>query len=228
MKSRFLTILLLLTTFTAFCAPAIYSGESLVSEIFMKRHSGKSYDPTRNLSQDQLRALVDAARWAPSSHNDQPWNFIFCDREATPEAFNMALSSLKGTQQLWAKNAQIIVIIAARSKTLYKDKPNDWAEYDTGAAALSMALQAADLGLMAHQIGGFDDEIIEQAFTFPANVKPVTLMIIGYETSDQDQDPGAKPRERRSSSENFFLGEWGKPLLTNQKDIETINKTNVY
>lgn len=206
MKLRFLTVFLILITVS------LYSGESLVSDIFIKRHSGKSYDAERALSQEQLRALVDSARWAPSSHNDQPWNFIFCDREKTPEAFNIALSSLKGTQQEWAKNAPLIVIIAARSKTLYKDKPNEWAEYDTGAAAVSMALQAADLGLMAHQIGGFDDEIIEQAFPFPVNVKPVTLMIIGYEGSEKD--PEAKPRERRPSTQNFFLGEWGTPLLS--------------
>lgn len=203
MKS--LVLILFIFVFTSLHAA------SPVSEIFIKRHSGKSYDPARPIAEDQLRALVDAARWAPSSHNDQPWNFIFCDREKTPEAYQTALSSLKGTQQLWVKNAPLIVIIAARTQTLYKNKPNEWAQYDTGAAAVSMALQAADLGLMAHQIGGFDDELIKQAFPFPDNVTPVTLMVLGYEASESD--PQAKPRERRPSSQNFFLGEWGKPLF---------------
>src|SRR5262249_16766267 len=154
------------------------SEEAHVSPIFMKRHSGKSYDASKKVSQDQIQALMEAARWAPSSHNDQPWNFIFCDRDLTPEAYAKVLSSFKDTVQQWAKKAPLFVIVTTRLQLLYKDKPNEWADYDAGAAGISMALQAADLGLMAHQIGGFDKAKVRLDFQLPENIKPLAIMVI--------------------------------------------------
>jgi len=188
---------------------AIIADDSLVSPIFLKRHSGKYYDTSRTITKDQVQALIEAARWAPSSHNDQPWNFIICDRIQTPEAFDKALNTIKTTNQKWAKYAALLVIVVARTSLLYKGKPNEYAEYDTGSAAISMALQAADLGLMAHQLGGFDKEKIVEVFQLPENFKPMTIMAIGYESSQPDNEP--KPRERRPIGENFFMGEWGSP-----------------
>lgn len=177
-----------------------------VSDIFIKRHSGKSYDSSRTVSMDQITTLIEAARWAPSSHNDQPWNFIICERTLTPEAYQKAFSSLKPeTQQKWAANAPLLIIVVARSQELYKTKFNPWHEYDTGAAAVSMALQAADLGLMAHQIGGFNKEIILKEFSLPENCNPLTIMVVGYELPEEN----TPSRERRASGTNFFLGEWG-------------------
>jgi nitroreductase len=200
-------ILLLILTIVC-CTEGLSGGESLVAPIFLNRHSGTAYDPAREVSQEQLRALVEAARWAPSSHNDQPWNFIICDRTHTLEMYEKVLSTLKGHQQPWVQKASLLVVVTARSHLIYKNKFNEWAEYDTGAAAISMALEAADLGLMAHQIGGFDKEQICEIFQLPDNVKPMTIMAIGYEA-----EPDALPRERSPVAERFFLGEWGKPLF---------------
>lgn len=203
MRHYTLIVIIILSSFTA----SLCSEEAAVSPIFIKRHSGKSYDPSRNVTDDQLSALIEAARWAPSSHNDQPWNFIICDRTKTPEAYRKAFISFKESQQQWVQNAPLLVIVVTRTNLIYKNKPNEWAEYDTGAAAISMALQASDLGLMAHQVGGFDEHIIQQEFHLPENCIPMTIMVIGYESSEPD--PKAKPRDRRSIGENFFLGEWG-------------------
>ena len=183
--------------------------ETLVSPIFLKRHSGKFYDTSRQVSNEQIRAMIESARWAPSSHNDQPWNFIICDRIQTPEAFAKALDTIKATNQKWAKDAALLIVVVARTKLLYKGKPNEYAEYDTGSAAISMALQAADLGLMAHQLGGIDKEKIVEVFQLPENCVPMTIMAIGYETDELETSP--KPRDRRPSEENFFMGRWGQP-----------------
>lgn len=180
--------------------------KELVSDIFIKRHSGKSYDPERTVSMDCIHAMIEAARWAPSSHNDQPWNFIICERSLTPESYQKVFSSLKPeTQQKWAINAPLLIVVISRSKELYKGKINSWHEFDTGAAAISMALQASDLGLMAHQIGGFNKEIIRNEFQIPEDCHPLTIMVVGYELIEQTPIE----RERRPIGANFFLGEWG-------------------
>lgn len=199
-------ILLVLISFISF--NIINANETFVSEIFLKRHSGKSYDGSRQVTLEQIDGLIEAARWAPSSHNDQPWNFIICEKSLTPEAYAKAFSSLKAaTQQKWAVNAPLLIIIVARTKELYDGKLNYWNEFDTGSAAVSMALQAADLGLMAHQVGGFNKEMIRKEFQLPEDCKPMTIMIVGYEMAEENP----APRERRPVGSNFFLGEWGVP-----------------
>lgn len=185
-----------------------YDNAPYLSEIFIKRHSGDNYDPIPGLDEDQMRSLIQAARLTPSSYNDQPWNFIFCDREKSPEAYSKALSSLQGND--WAGNAPLLVIVVIRTKFLKNGKNNIWAEYDTGAAALSMSLQAADMGLMAHQIGGFDKDAIREQFQLPENCKPLAIIAIGYEDANQSE---TKPRSRRPVEDNFFQGQWGTSYL---------------
>lgn len=199
----------------AFGIPLVQAApENLVSEIFMKRHSGNYFDAGAYPSGETIEALIEAARWAPSSFNDQPWNFIICDKASTPEAYEKALSTIIPSQQAWAKNAPILVIVVARTKFLYNGKANEWAHYDTGAAALNMALQASDLDLMAHTIGGYDKQKIIAAFGLPENFVPQSIIAIGYESNEPQPQP--KPRVRREIKENFFLGEWGRgwELLT--------------
>lgn len=185
--------------------------DSSAAEIFLKRHSGKKYDASRSLTQEQLHCLVEATRWTPSAYNDQPWSFIFCDRDRTPEAYAAILSNLQKSQKPWVADVPLFVIVTTRSQTLKKNKFNLWAEYDTGAAAMSFALQAAELGLMAHQMGGFELETIVQDFHLPTDVKPITVIAIGYES--KEPDPAAQPRERYPDTQNFFLGSWGEPLF---------------
>ena len=147
-KTIFIFILFILLF--SFITPVFSAPE----EIFLKRHSGKTFDPTQAVSQEQIVDLSEAAKWAPSSRNDQPWNFIFCDKYTTPEAYLKVLDSLNTSNQKWAQEAPLLVVIVARTKETHKGKQNEWADYDTGAAAISMALQASEMGLMAHQIGG--------------------------------------------------------------------------
>lgn len=205
MKKSILIIALVICLFTQI--GYLFSAETAVSEIFLKRHSGKNFDPFKEVSFDQIHTLVEATRWTPSSYNDQPWSFIICDRNTTPTQYETAMSSLYGDQDSWARNAPLLIIVTARTKFEYNNKPNDWAEYDTGAAAMSLSLQATELGLMAHQIGGFDRDVIQEEFKLPEDQIPLTLIAVGYESSEPD--PDESPRERKELSENFFLGGWG-------------------
>lgn len=205
-KNSVLLLVLFISIFSLFLPT--YSQQGAPMDIFIKRHSGKAFDPILNLNLDQYRALIEASRWAPSSHNDQPWNFIFCDRDLTPESYFKVFNCLKETQQQWIQNVPVLAIVVARTKEIYKGKFNEWADYDVGAAAISMSLQAADLGLMAHQIGGFDKAKISQEFQLPEDHKILTIIAIGYEAAEGE--PDAQPRTRRPIHENFFLGEWGQ------------------
>lgn len=209
--NTFINKLIIIFTLCFYAGNALYAADSssLVSEIFLKRHSGKLYDPNKTVSTDELLALIEAARWSPSSYNDQPWNFIICNKNSSPEAYLTTLESLQSNKS-WAENAPILMVVVVRTKGLYKGKPNEWADYDTGASAMSLSLQAADLGLMVHQIGGFDKKQIAEYFQIPADFKPVTVLVVGYES--EEPDPDAKPRERRPIGENFFDGEWGRPF----------------
>lgn len=202
----FLFLLILIITYIS---PAF--GEGIApAEIFLNRHSFRAYDPSRPVTKEHVSALIEAAKWAPSSHNEQPWNFIFCDKFSNPEAYLKALSSLKGGQQEWVQNAPLLVVVIASTKDSYKGNHNEWADYDTGAAAISMALQASEMGLMAHQVGGFDQEIIKESFQLPEDHQPRTIMVLGFEP--EEGDPTAKTRTRKPVNENFFSGEWGKGI----------------
>lgn len=184
---------------------SLYGDSKLLSEIFINRHSGKNFE-IEPISEEQIKALVQSARWSPSCYNDQPWNFIFCDRFTSPEAYVKVLDSIYG--QDWIENVPLFVIAVVRSDFTYNGKFNEWAEYDTGAAALAMSLQAVDMGLMAHQIGGFDGDLVQQAFQIPEGFYPLTIIAIGHEEQTTSLDENQ--RKRRPEQENFFSGEWGQ------------------
>lgn len=182
-----------------------YGNSELLPEIFIKRHSGTNFE-SDPVNDEQVEVLVQAARWSPSSYNDQPWNFIFCDKYKEPENYSKVIDSIYG--QEWVENAPLLVIVFARKHFLYNGEANLWAEYDTGAAALSMSLAASEIGLMAHQIGGFDPEQILEDFNIPKGFVPLAIIAIGYES----EVIAKTPRGRRPVGDNFFNGKWGESL----------------
>jgi nitroreductase len=177
-----------------------------MSQLLSRRYSGYSYDNSRLITHEQLQAIVEAGRLAPSSYNEQPWNFIICDRNTNPKAYEKALSALVEFNQGWAKKAPVLIISVAASKSSHKDELNRWSQYDTGAAAFGMMLQAASLGLMAHQMGGFDEAKMRQVFSIPKDFVPMSVMAIGYQSADEVRPE----RKRKPLTENFFMGSWGK------------------
>lgn len=178
--------------------------------LFTQRHSGRDYDATRSISSDQIRLLAEAARSAPSSYNEQPWSFIICNRATDPKAYFKALECLVEFNQNWAKNAPVLIIICANRQSTKTKQTNSWGIYDTGAAAICMALEAAAMGLMAHQMGGFDEVKIQREFNIPPEYRPMAVMAIGYESAQAAIS--VPPKDRRPLQENFFVGTWGKGL----------------
>jgi nitroreductase len=183
-----------------------HGAESTLMPLLQKRHSGYAYDASKPLSKDQMQKLMLAAQTAPSCYNDQPWHFIFGDRNLNPEAYNKILNSLVEFNQGWAKNAPLLVVVTADTKFQENDKDNRWGSYDAGAAAFAMMLEATDMGLMAHQMGGFDEKKLQTDLNIPERYIPMAVMAIGFEA----QGEAPKPKERKPLKENFFMGSWGK------------------
>jgi nitroreductase len=132
--------------------------ETEVDAIFTDRWSPRSFldEP---LTDDQVATLFEAARWAPSCYNDQPWHFRYARSSADRELFAEALLA---KNQLWASRAPLLIFVLARRHFGHSSKPNRHGAFDAGAAWMSLALQARRLGLYAHAMAGFD---IEKAYT---------------------------------------------------------------
>lgn len=178
---------------------------SAMSQILSSRYSGYQYDEAQPVTPQQVKKLLEAARLAPSSYNEQPWHFIVCDRHTDPEAFEKALHTLVPSNQRWAKEASLLMICVTASHFSYNGKLNRWGHYDTGAAVLSLTLKATSMGLMTHQIGGFKDQEIREGFQIPEGYEPITVIAVGYPSPEETQPE----RERKPLGENFFMGSWG-------------------
>jgi nitroreductase len=181
------------------------------------RWSGRAYDPGRTVSGAQLLALFEAARWAPSCFGDQPWRYVVCDRATDEAAWKSALECLAEGNQAWARNAPVLLLALADSLFAHNDKPNRWGQYDCGAASMSLCVQATAMGMMVHQMGGFDPEKARTAFAAPDRYTPVAMMALGYQLPERDipadlREREKAARERRPIAQTFFAGRWGRAI----------------
>jgi nitroreductase len=188
-----------------------------IEPLFAQRYSGVSFDPQRPLSREQLLALSEAARWSPSCFGDQPWRFLICDRSSNPAAWDKAFACLVEGNQGWCKDAPVLVIACCDTLLSRNDKPNAYGPYDTGAAAVSFSLQAAAMGIMTHQMGGFSADKARELFAIPERYTPLSMMAVGYQLPEARLPEALRgrelaPRTRNPLQDHFFGGEWGKGL----------------
>jgi nitroreductase len=181
-----------------------------MNPLFEQRHSGRAYDASKPVTQEHIQLLAEAAQAALSCYNDQPWSFIFCDKTTQPQNYAKALSCLVEGNQAWAKNAPLLIIVVGDTEFRRMQKPNRWGAYDTGAAAISLALQATSMQLMAHQMGGFDEVKTKKLFQIPDRFVPLSVIAVGFEADAEAAKQVAKTR--RPLQDNFFVGEWGNSL----------------
>ncbi len=188
-----------------------------VLPLFAARYSGVSFDAERSVTPEQLLALAEAARWAPSCHGDQPWRYIICDKSRDPSAWDTALNCLLEKNQAWCRAAPVLIITCCDTVLSKTGQPNAYDAYDTGAASVSLCLQAAALGLMTHQMAGFVADKARASFQIPERYKPLAMMAVGYQLPMEKLPEAFKARElgaraRNPLEQNFFAGAWGKGL----------------
>jgi nitroreductase len=186
-----------------------------VHELIRKRWSPHAFS-NRAVEPDKLMTLLEAASWAASSYNEQPWRFIVATKD-NPEAYDRLLSCLVGGNQEWAQQAPVLMITAAKLH-FANGNPNRHAFHDVGAAATTLALQAAALGLFIHQMAGLEVEKAQSLLQVPENYEPVAGIALGYlgdpqTLSDRLRDREMTPRSRKSLKEFVFNGQWGNTSL---------------
>jgi nitroreductase len=188
-----------------------------IHELIARRWSGRAFDPGKPIARTQLIALLEAARWAPSCYGDEPWRYIVWERRRDEASWKKAFECLGKWNQGWVKNAPLLLLSIADTLFWKDGKPNRWGAHDTGAASENLCLQAVALGLMAHQMGGFDAEKVRHAFTFPERYMPIAMIAVGHPTSAEILDEtyresGLGPRRRRPLGECFYEGGWEIPI----------------
>jgi nitroreductase len=188
-----------------------------INDIIANRWSPRAYDAGKKVTQTQIIALLEAARWAPSCFGDQPWRFIVWDKNQDAQAWQQAFDCIVPSNQTWAKDAPVLVLICADTLFSHNQTPNKWAQYDTGAAAVSLCLQATSMGLVTHQMGGFNGDKTREAFSIPAQYNPISMLAVGYEGDPNNLPDDLKARElaerkRKPIGELFFNSVWGKSI----------------
>jgi nitroreductase len=184
-----------------------------VLPLFHTRWSPRSF-AEREVSPADLDRVFEAARWAASSYNEQPWRFVVGVRNSP--AYKKILDSLVPFNQLWAASAPVLILGAAKTKFSHNDAPNRVALYDLGAAASYLTLQAAALGIATHQMAGFDENAARKAFGIPDDYLIGAVIALGYQ-----DEPDKLPNEQFKSQEtarrtrkpltDFVFSAWDTP-----------------
>ena len=169
----------------------------------------------RSVAAEHVRTILEAARWAPSSGNGQPWRYVVARREET-DAFATLLACLDDGNRRWAKDAPVLVLAFAAQTHPTTGKPNAYARHDVGIASGLMAVQAASMGLQVHQMGGIEREVARERIAYPDDVDFVTAIAIGYPGAverlpDDLQVREKAPRSRYEPAEIVFGTAWGEP-----------------
>lgn len=189
-----------------------------IHDLIANRWSGRAYDGSKPVTPENLLALLEAARWAPSCFGDQPWRFVVWDKVQDATGWQAAFETLSPGNQGWVKDAPLLVLACADSLFNHNGQPNRWAQYDTGAAVQNLCLQAEALGLMAHQMGGFDADKARTLAGVPERYSLMAMVSVGHPADPAGFSPEVAerehaPRKRRSLGALFFTGKWDRAVV---------------
>jgi nitroreductase len=185
-----------------------------IHELLKRRWSPRAFS-NRIVEPDTLRSLLEAARWAPSSYNEQPWSFIVATKQ-DPAEFARLLSCLVEGNIQWAQHAPVLMVSVARLSFEEDGKPNRHAFHDVGQAAANLTVQATALGLFVHQMAGILPDKVRALYGVPEQYEPVAAIALGYPGDPQSlperlRNRELAPRERKPLTEFVFTGRWGQP-----------------
>jgi nitroreductase len=186
--------------------------EHPVHDLIAERWSPYAF-ADRPVSKADLLSLFEAARWAASSYNEQPWSYIVATREQ-PEEFARLLSCLVEGNQAWAKAAPVLALGCTNLVFKLNDKPNAAALHDLGQASANLTVEATARGLAVHQMIGILPDRAREIYQVPANVQPLTGLAIGYAADpsvlpENMRSRDAARRPRKPLGEFLFSGKWG-------------------
>jgi len=183
-----------------------------VHELIRERWSPRAF-ADKPVPRDVLRSIFEAARWAPSSNNEQPWAYIVASRDDNA-SFEKMLSVLVEFNANWARSAPLLALAVAELAFAKNNVPNRNAQYDTGAASALLSVEATARSLAVHQMAGFDPEKARQVFGIPAGWEAIAAIAIGYPGDPASlpqplKDREMAPRTRKPIDEFVMAGHWG-------------------
>jgi nitroreductase len=186
-----------------------------IHDLIKRRWSPRAFSD-QQIDAEKLHMLLEAARWAPSSNNEQPWRFIVANKDHETE-WNRLLACLVEGNRKWAYRAPVLILSVASLNFQDDSTPNRHALHDTGMAVENLVLQATALGLATHQMAGFDVEKARADLKIPSGYEPVAMIAVGYPGDlaflpDRLRERELQPRSRQPISEWTFSGQWGEPL----------------
>jgi nitroreductase len=185
--------------------------DSPIHELIRERWSPRAF-ADKAIASDILRSLFEAARWAPSSNNEQPWAYLVATKD-NKENFAKTLSVLVEFNANWAKSAPVLAIAVAKLAFAKNNTPNRNAPYDLGAATALLSMEATARGLAVHQMAGFDPEKARQVFGIPSGWEAFAALAIGYPGDPASlpqplKDRELAPRTRKTVAEFVMSGHW--------------------
>ena len=191
-----------------------------IQDLLIRRWSPYGF-ADRDIAAADLRALFEAARWAPSSYNEQPWRFILAQR-SEPQRFQPLLDCLWEANQAWARHAPVLALGIVKRQLTQTGADNPAAEHDLGLAVANLSLEATARGLSVHQMIGIDPDRVRSRFAVPDDYRPLTAFALGYAGEPSALAPEVlqrdrTPRTRKPLADIVFAGAWEQPapLLAN-------------
>jgi nitroreductase len=179
-----------------------------INPLILNRWSPRSMIGDEELDEDTIMSLFEAARWAPSSYNNQPWRFIYAKRNT--ENWNKLFNLLAEPNKAWTKNAALLVVVVSRKNFEYNEKYSITHQYDAGAAWENIALEASSKGLVAHGMQGFDYEKARVDLQIPDNFDVMAMIAIGKkgpkENLPSELQNKELPTDRKSLNEIVMEG----------------------
>ena len=183
-----------------------------IHKLLARRWSPRAF-AGRTVTPDRLGSLFEAARWAASCYNEQPWRFLVAGK-GQPQAYEDLLSCLMEANQVWAASAPVLALCLSRKTFARNGSPNAYHRHDLGLATASLALQATALDLYVHVMAGILPDKARETFSVPEEYDIVTALAIGYPGDLEDlpdtlQAAEREPRRRMPLEDLVFSGTWG-------------------
>lgn len=192
-------------------------GQPVILDVLRRRWSPKVFS-SRPVEPEKLWTILDAAQWAPSSVNEQPWSFVLVTTENL-EAYNLLLSCLNEKNRQWAQYAPVLILSVAKMYREMDGKENRYAFHDVGLATTNLMIQATALEIHTDAMVGFSVERTREVLGIPEGYEPVAVIALGYLPESWDSEkPRAdlmpKNRSRKPLDELVFEGRWGNRALS--------------
>ncbi len=186
-----------------------------ILDVLADRWSPRAFSE-RLVEKDKVASMMEAARWAPSCFNEQPWNFIIADKHEDPDGYHRLFECMLEGNQAWAGTAPVLMLSVAKMFFEYNNKPNRFGYHDLGMAVGNMLAQASSMDLYVHQMAGYHKDMARDSFRIPEGYEAVAMFAVGY-LGDPSQLPEGtseredEPRKRYPMTEFTYAGIWDKP-----------------